>query len=136
MACFTQGKNPAIKFMLTLLSAHNERFLFLKIRISLQKKTRILSQNLHILDDLPKMEDGKMDNSLNKIIIIIIIIIYKFKKKKKKQKKKKTRGVSISLWPLPFTLTGILRQKKNYGNSNIFHHAKTYNFPKKKKKKL
>jgi hypothetical protein len=26
---------------------------------------------------------------------------------------------------LPFTLRRILRQKKNYGNSNIFHHAKT-----------
>jgi hypothetical protein len=27
---------------------------------------------------------------------------------------------------LPFTLKDILRQKKNYGNSNIFHHAKIY----------
>jgi hypothetical protein len=26
----TQGKNPATKFMLTLLSAHNEKFLFEK----------------------------------------------------------------------------------------------------------
>jgi hypothetical protein len=26
---------------------------------------------------------------------------------------------------LPFTLRRILRQKKNYGNSNLFHHAKT-----------
>ncbi len=25
---------------------------------------------------------------------------------------------------LPFTLKGILRQKKTYGNSNLFHHAK------------
>jgi hypothetical protein len=25
---------------------------------------------------------------------------------------------------LPFILKSILRQKKNYGNSNIFHHAK------------
>ncbi len=25
----------------------------------------------------------------------------------------------VTLWPLPFTLKSILRQKKNYGNSNI-----------------
>jgi hypothetical protein len=25
---------------------------------------------------------------------------------------------------LPFALRSILRQKKNYGNSNLFHHAK------------
>jgi hypothetical protein len=42
----------------------------------------------------------------------------------------------VSLWhlkqavchtmALPFTLKRILRQKKNYGNSKIFHHAKIY----------
>jgi hypothetical protein len=31
----------------------------------------------------------------------------------------KTRGVSITLVALPFTGKSILRQKKNYGNSNI-----------------
>jgi hypothetical protein len=30
----------------------------------------------------------------------------------------KTRGVS-QLWPLPFTFKSILRQMKDYGNSNI-----------------
>jgi hypothetical protein len=25
----------------------------------------------------------------------------------------------VTLWPLPFTLKSILRQKKNYGNTNI-----------------
>jgi hypothetical protein len=30
-----------------------------------------------------------------------------------------TRGVSITLWPCPLTLKSILRQNKNYGNSNI-----------------
>jgi len=39
---------------------------------------------------------------------------------------------------LPFTLKkSILRQKKNYGNSKIFHHCKKYNLQKiigKKKK--
>jgi hypothetical protein len=35
-----------------------------------------------------------------------------------------TKGVSNYTVALPFTLKSILRQKKNYGNSNIFHHAK------------
>jgi hypothetical protein len=30
-----------------------------------------------------------------------------------------TRGVSQGVWPWPFTLKSILRQKKNYGKSNI-----------------
>jgi hypothetical protein len=37
------------------------------------------------------------------------------------KEKEKTRGVSQCL---PFTLKRILRQKKNYGNSNTFHLAK------------
>jgi hypothetical protein len=35
---------------------------------------------------------------------------------------------------LPFTLKYILRQKKNYGNSKIFHHAKNIIFKKSYKK--
>jgi hypothetical protein len=51
------------------------------------------------------------------------------KKKKQKEKKKefskvKKPGVCHTV-ALPFTLKSILRrQKKNYGNSIIFHHAK------------
>ncbi len=45
---------------------------------------------------------------------------------------KPTRGVSITLWPpLPFTFQSILRQKKNYGKTQLFHHAKIYNLQKK-----
>jgi hypothetical protein len=36
---------------------------------------------------------------------------------------------------LQFTLKSILRQKKNYGNSNIFHHAKIYIIFKKSSKR-
>jgi hypothetical protein len=36
---------------------------------------------------------------------------------------------------LPFTLKSILRQKKIYENSKIFHHAKIYNFRGKKSSK-
>jgi hypothetical protein len=40
---------------------------------------------------------------------------------------KKTQGVS-HIVSLPFTIKSILlrQKKKNYGNSNIFHHAKIY----------
>jgi hypothetical protein len=31
----------------------------------------------------------------------------------------------VILWPFHFTLQSILRQKKNNGNTEIFHHAKT-----------
>jgi hypothetical protein len=34
------------------------------------------------------------------------------------QNRKETRGCD-TLWPCPFTLKSILRQKKNYENSNI-----------------
>ncbi len=36
---------------------------------------------------------------------------------------------------LPFTLKSILRQKKNYGNKNIFHNAKNIIFKKSSKTK-
>ncbi len=36
---------------------------------------------------------------------------------------------------LPFTFKSILRQNKNYGNSNIFHHAKIYIIFKKSSKR-
>jgi hypothetical protein len=32
---------------------------------------------------------------------------------------------------MPFTLKSILRQKKTYKKTQIFHHAKIYNLPKK-----
>jgi hypothetical protein len=61
----TQGKDPATKVMLTLLSALNERkkseYPYKKNRIN-----NILSQNLHIADDLPKMEDGRWKIALKK----------------------------------------------------------------------
>jgi hypothetical protein len=29
------------------------------------------------------------------------------------------QGMCVTMWPCPFTLKSILRQKKNYGNSNV-----------------
>jgi hypothetical protein len=49
----------------------------------------------------------------------------------------KTRSVSVTLWPLPFTLKiSILLQKKNYGNSNNISPCKNYNLPKKNPPKI
>ncbi len=46
------------------------------------------------------------------------------------------KGLCHTMMALPFALKSILRQKKNYGNSNIFHHiCKKYIIFKKKKKK-
>jgi hypothetical protein len=39
----------------------------------------------------------------------------------------------VTLWRLPFTLKSILRQKKNYENSNI-SPCKKYNLPKSSKR--
>ncbi len=41
-----------------------------------------------------------------------------------------TRGCVSHTMALPFTIKSILRQKKNYGNSNISHHAKIIIFKK------
>jgi len=41
-----------------------------------------------------------------------------------------TRGCVSHTMALPFTMKSILRQKKNYGNSNISHHAKIIIFKK------
>jgi hypothetical protein len=55
----------------------------------------------------------------------------KFKIKRAQKKKKKTRGVA-----LPFTLKkSIVRQKKNYGNSNISPRKNIIIFKKSSKKK-
>jgi len=53
---------------------------------------------------------------------IIIIIIHRFRNFEITQNNIRVLnkgGVSITLVALPFTLKSILRQKKNYGNSNI-----------------
>jgi gamma-glutamyltranspeptidase len=44
-------------------------------------------------------------------------------KQKKQSKNKQKQGVCHTV-AFPFTFKSILRHKKNYGNSNIFHHAK------------
>jgi hypothetical protein len=55
----------------------------------------------------------------------------KLKRKRAPKKKKKTRGVA-----LPFTLKkSIVRQKKNYGNSNISPRKNIIIFKKSSKKK-
>jgi hypothetical protein len=45
-----------------------------------------------------------------------------------------TRGVPHYVMALLFTLKSILLQKKNYGNSNIFHHAKISSLKKSSKR--
>jgi hypothetical protein len=75
---------------------------------------------------LPKLVDFTLEKKEKKISQFLCQKIAKYQQKRNTLLPISNKGRGcLSLWPLPFTLKGILKQKKkNYEKLKIFHHAK------------